>query len=361
MNWLNRNVNGTRRSAFTLIEALVVIFIIGVLIGLTIPAVQASRESARRMQCQNNLKQIALAMQMYAENNRQQLPVGSKGINFCTWNHFILPYMEASNLYSQLCFNAGLKYSDHGDFQGRVFDNRVPFIQTTGRLPYYSCPSDINAEQSLEDSVWFKYNYLACAGATALYPTNRKGWGGDGDQNAKRNWWIEKYTDVLGEVVHKGACFGVIRGGANDLEVNPPILRNYDLSTGGNVRLNAIKDGLTNTALISEGLQGFDDDCRGTTFRGTAAFFTAYCPPNSTEPDLTECGIETCVDAPSANLPCVQAETIATPFRLAARSRHRGGVNVALADGSVRFVSDSIDVATWRNLSSTNSKQAISF
>ncbi len=344
---------------FTLIELLVVIFIISVLIGLTIPAVQAAREASRRMQCLNNIRQIGLAMHQYADVNKQFLPVGSKGVNFCTWNHFILPFLEQGNLYALLSFNAGIKYSDFDKSAG--YDNRAPFTTQSGRLECFTCPSDGDVETKLEgsDSTWYKYNYLACAGATALYPTNRKGWDGEGPQTAKKNWWIDEYDDIHGKVTHKGACFGVIRGGANDYEVNPPVIRNYDLSTGGNVKLNSITDGLSNTMALAEGLQGFDDDCRGTTYRGTAAFFTAYCSPNAKEPDLLECGIISCVNVSYANLPCETAQYITTPFRYATRSRHLNGVNVALADGSARFINDSISLETWRNFSSTQSHEPV--
>lgn len=344
---------------FTLIELLVVIFIISVLIGLTIPAVQAAREASRRMQCLNNIRQIGLAMHQYADVNKQFLPVGSKGVNFCTWNHFILPFLEQGNLYALLSFNAGIKYSDFDKEAG--YDNRAPFTTQSGRLECFTCPSDGDVETKLEgsDSTWYKFNYLACAGATALYPTNRKGWDGEGPQTAKKNWWIDEYDDIHGKVTHKGACFGVIRGGANDYEVNPPVIRNYDLSTGGNVKLNSITDGLSNTMALAEGLQGFDDDCRGTTYRGTAAFFTAYCGPNAKEPDLLECGIISCVNVSYANLPCETAQYITTPFRYATRSRHLNGVNVALADGSARFINDSISLETWRNFSSTQSHEPV--
>ena len=344
---------------FTLIELLVVIFIISVLIGLAIPAVQAAREASRRMQCLNNLRQLGLALHNYADANKQFLPVGSKGVNYCTWNHFILPFIEEGNRYALLNFNAGVKYSDFDAAAG--YDNRAPFTTLTGRIPLFTCPSDGDVETSLEGSetTWYKYNYLACAGATALFPTNRKGWDGVGPQTAKKNWWIDEYDDILGAVTHKGACFGVIRGGKNDFEVTPPVIRNYDLATGGNVKLTSISDGLSNTMALSEGLQGFDNDCRGTTYRGAATFFTAYCGPNAKEPDLIECGIVACVNVPYANLPCETAQYLTTPFRFAARSRHLNGVNVAVADGSARFINDSIDAETWRNFSSTQSHQPV--
>jgi prepilin-type N-terminal cleavage/methylation domain-containing protein/prepilin-type processing-associated H-X9-DG protein len=345
---------------FTLIELLVVIAIIGMLIGLLLPAVQAARESGRRMQCLNNMKQLALAMHSYADSHSSQFPVGAKGVNFCTWNHFLLPFLEQTQRYEMLNFGAGLMYSDSGVFEGVKYDNKTPFSTALGRLEIYSCPSDMATEWTTSEGSWHKLNYVVCAGATALFPSNLKGWGGDGISYPAKHWWIGEYSSVEGKVTHKGACFGIIRGGPNDYSVDPPVLRNFDLTTGGNIKLAKISDGLSNTLLLSEGVQGFEDDCRGQTFRGLGAFFTAYCRPNSKNADIMEFRIGRCVDAPYANLPCEVNSVYGGPFRLAARSRHREGVNVALADGSARFVSDSVDAENWRNLSSTRSKRPTS-
>lgn len=348
-------------SGFTLVELMVVIAIVSVLIGLTLPAVQAAREAARRMECLNNMRQVALAMLSYADVNKSQLPVGAKGVNQCTWNHFLLPFLEQNNRYQSLDFGAGMSYTAVGEVDGKKFNNKAPFLAESGRLKCYTCPSDGETDWLSSEGTWPKLNYVVCAGATALFPTNLKGWGEDGYQTSKKHWWINVYMGDAGKVEHKGACFGVIRGGKNDFTVDPPIIRNYDVSTGGNIKLAEITDGLSNTLMVSESLQGFDDDARGVTFRGSGAFFTAYCGPNSPSQDLLETGIGSCVDVPYANLPCKADMSREEPFRLAARSRHRNGVNAALADGSARFFSDSIDINNWRNLSSTRDGQAVSF
>ena len=88
--------------AFTLVELLVVIAIIGILISLLLPAVQAAREAARRMQCTNNLKQLGLACHTHADANRGKLPAGARDWNFLTWVYFVLPYIEQTARYEQM-------------------------------------------------------------------------------------------------------------------------------------------------------------------------------------------------------------------------------------------------------------------
>ena len=99
-----------RRSGFTLVELLVVIAIIGILVALLLPAVQAAREAARRMQCANNVKQIGLAFQLYHDSFKQFPWAGRNFPNSCcnssirdywTWAYYILPYMEQQNLMDQ--------------------------------------------------------------------------------------------------------------------------------------------------------------------------------------------------------------------------------------------------------------------
>ena len=100
MQGIHKRLNG-----FTLVELLVVIAIIGILVGLLLPAVQAAREAARRMQCTNNLKQIGLAMHNYHDTYRS-FPIGhhfpgqGNGTGW-TWTYSILPFIEQSSLYGQ--------------------------------------------------------------------------------------------------------------------------------------------------------------------------------------------------------------------------------------------------------------------
>jgi prepilin-type processing-associated H-X9-DG protein len=125
-------------------------------------------------------------------------------------------------------------------------------------------------------------------------------------------------------------------------------LGDYDQAARPTVGFNALRDGLSSTMLLSEVIVGQGQDLRGFSWWGDAATFEAFSTPNSSFPDVIFSAYY-CINGPP-NPPCIAATT-ALPEIYAARSRHLGGVQVAMGDGSVRFVKDSIDVGTWRGLS----------
>ena len=120
-------------------------------------------------------------------------------------------------------------------------------------------------------------------------------------------------------------------------------------------RFRKITDGLSKTLLASETVQGRAGDLRGFTWWGWAAGFETQAPPNASEPDTMQY-TNACNPVPP-NPPCTAPSTLGNLFRAAARSRHEGGVNAAMLDGSVRFVPDSVDLAVWRAASTAKGKE----
>jgi prepilin-type N-terminal cleavage/methylation domain-containing protein/prepilin-type processing-associated H-X9-DG protein len=319
-----------RRQGFTLIELLVVIAIIAILIGLLLPAVQKVREAAARMACQNNLKQIALANMNYESTFGTFLPgVGKNGCCWGTWMIPILPYMEQDNLFKFYVNFGGL------DPLPRYTGGPNATVAST-RLKSFTCPSDTPQSWGR----WTKHNYVLNAGNTTFYQVALP---------------LGCTPGSAGCTPFLGAPFGWYANSnlVNDSPfpyTNPPT----DPSKGqmGQPRkIGDITDGTSNTMMASEALQGRGSDLRGFTWWGGAAGYTAYLPPNSTLPDVVTGGI--CVSTTSPLMPCVEPSTPSYPRLMGARSLHTAGLNVAMCDGSVHFISNGININVWRALSTS--------
>jgi prepilin-type N-terminal cleavage/methylation domain-containing protein/prepilin-type processing-associated H-X9-DG protein len=308
--------------AFTLVELLVVIAIIGVLVALLLPAVQAAREAGRRSQCLNNLKQLGLAMQNY-HGAKNKLPPGNRTAWYGTWQVYVLPYLELQQLSSLYAyhpdegefFDSNLEYFDEDLSHNPPVRNRQ-VIRT--RIPTLTCPSDepqidVGKEPGRAGTLGTFHNYVANYGNT-----NHIG----RDHLGPANPAYVKYSP------------------------GPFLGDDWHVKHSHVVKFKEITDGLSNTMLASETIQGRDGDLHGFTWWGWAAAFEAFAVPNSTEPDYMQNG-DSCNMLNVENPPCL-AQTAVNIMKAAARSRHVGGVNVAMCDGSVRFVSDSVDLSAWR-------------
>jgi prepilin-type processing-associated H-X9-DG protein len=303
-----------------LVELLVVIAIIGILVALLLPAVQAARESARRTQCVNKLKQIGLSLQIY-HGARNSFPVGVIGASrFANpqWPYFlhrILPYLEENSLYQVF------------DVDNRPGDwvQKWPDVLRQG-IPAFQCPSDM-ANLTHIDSVgngpYATSNYLGIFSGLS-----------DRDPD------IEAFAPALYSSLQQ------------QIKREQGAVFRFNIGT----RFKDITDGASHTMMVAEyltGVEGFEPGMiRGAFFthRAGCQFLYVTQTPNSSSPENFWKNVDGCGDPrnnrPELNLPCVAGGD--TVNFASSRSRHPGGVNVLLADGSVHFVADTIDLNLWR-------------
>src|SRR5262245_18774200 len=314
-----------KRRGFTLIELLVVIAIIAILIGLLLPAVQKVREAAARMRCQNNLKQLALAMHSYHDAN-QRLP--AKTGNSCcwgTWVILVMPYIEQDNMY-KLYQNFGGNDNVPNNFPAQVTATAPPYPRyggapnnaniTTKRLSVLTCSSD---KENSPISNITNHNYAVVSGNGTT-------------------------VGALGPGPAPVPTGFVAKAGMFDQTLTEFVISGTTVNRNNRkITLTNVTDGLSNTIMIGEVLQGQSTDLRGFLWWGDAASVSTYYPPNTTSPDSVS---QNCTNDPLAGLPCVVFDTT-NPRVHSVRSKHSGGANVALGDGSCRFVRNSINPTAW--------------
>ena len=275
-----------------------VIAIIGILIALLLPAVQAAREAARRTQCANKLKQLGLAVHLHHEQ-RGVLPTGvyfsmvDPRANNSAWSLYLLPFMEQQNLYDQVDWDTPF-----------VSDGNIAITSRT--LSIFQCPS-----------------------ATPVEPLEV----GGVPQEARGNY-----------VANNG--FGPMVEHNLDTQVEREAGAFYFNSK---LRWADFRDGTSHTALLSEICLQPGNELRGCTYSAEGSFYHHNHPPNSSTPDELRAGW--CINTPRA--PCIEAFASHKDRAviMSARSNHPGGVELLLGDGSVRFISEAIDLATWQALS----------
>jgi prepilin-type N-terminal cleavage/methylation domain-containing protein len=306
------------RRGFTLIELLVVIAIIAILIGLLLPAVQKAREAASRAQCANNLKQLALAVHDYLSANGKFPPdsiysYDPAGPNW-SWLAHILPEIEQTNLYTQ---------ANIGGSPPNNIDQSLPQIAT--RVKTFLCPSDPNAFSG-----------------PVSHPSN-----------------FDMFDPVLGPLTYEVTCYraniGSNWGGrppgsalwwgtdpqwCNPDPNNPNPATTYDGCANGNgviwennnpLTILNVTDGSSNTFMIGEAMTEKD-------------YQNSWCHMDN--------AIATCSYPPNAKNPLTGKDYPPDQWwnRYAFTSAHPGGVQFAMTDGSVQFITDSISLPLFRAL-----------
>ena len=371
-----------RRRAFTLIELLVVIAIIAVLIALLLPAVQSAREAARRIQCVNNLKQVGLAIHNYVSASNS-LPSGvvfnssvapcsgsgfGKSCQNTTWFVLTLPFIEGGNLFNT--FNFAIGSEGPMALTGYPYAYSVNSTVLTTHIGFFQCPSD--TEKTFDIASSTVGAVLSSAPKLSVTKGNYGvNWGNtDYGQGQRGDSWFASNPST-----HRPAPFGYNQGATGPLRAT----------------IASFTDGTSNTLLLSEMLQGANDDIRGllwTDFPGAHSFVTrlapngnvdfwagsAYVDPaggdtmdnlptyGTSEPGTSPANIangDLCDNQPGQNLPCFSQGKEGGSFA-ASRSRHPAGVNSLLADGSVRFFKNSINLSTWVALGSMAGGEVIS-
>lgn len=325
------------KAAFTLVELLVVITIIGILIALLLPAVQAARESARRSQCSNNLKQIGLAL-MNFESEHGTFPPGMMStqrfpdgyVNGYEWTYFlhlILPYIEMK------------AYADSigsPQFKTDLYNNNASWKAVDGvPLTVYLCPSDSLADNQFFLATTYRYsktNYLGM-------------FSGLNDADGAYSATNSMLTTTASQLV--------------------ATKRRAVFRYGSGTPIAEITDGTSNTIAVAEYLKGLQqDDSRGVFISHRAGLQTLFVTlgPNSTAADnlyFGWCPNKGVANDASSNLPCTPGsddENYASP-----RSRHPGGVNVVYCDGSVHFIGNNVDVTNvWQPLGWIADSKAVS-
>lgn len=351
-----RRFSSLRRSGFTLVELLVVIAIIGILVGLLLPAVQAAREAARRMQCSNNLKQLSLAL-LNHESARKAFPNGdiilswpltngvptptgtSRGAN---WFMQILPYIESGNILTAGTPSAsGPQTFDFnplpaGTWSYSYFDQlRTDINQGRGfviGLPFARCPS-------AQSPSWAR-DYFGVQGAKDRFWPNRINRGdlhNDGVLGTHRARKIGELTDGTSSTLVLGENFIAIVTGAI---VN---------TTANNLTTH------NNTPAAPEGYAPW-------WWGGGGGQFQEY-PGLCVNPTRHVLTLNSAINdptyffgGPNHNVLSGPKGAHSHPFS----SKHTGGAQFAYGDGHIEFVSQSIDILVYRNLGSMNGGEVVS-
>lgn len=332
------NIATRARAAFSLVELLVVIAIIGALTGLLLPAVQQARETSRRVECLNRLRQVAVAIHGY-ESAQQHLPPGSVArrytaqpntpYTFYRWSALAhaLPYMEQTATHASLDLDLPLYQADFS----------TPAANREGvrtLLPDFLCPSDRHERVS---PAFGPTNFAACAGSGA---------GGGTPYDSGGLFYINSATRMSD--ITDGASHTALLAECT-LGETPPPLTPRSAADPRLVYAFARAVPMTDASCEESALWNLSDPPNFAWANGEfrSALYNHYRPPNSRQYD--------CV---SAKLIGTLADQYSAYGWHTARSYHPSGVNLALADGSARFVVDDVESESWRAFATRAGEEA---
>ncbi len=330
------------RKAFTLVELLIVIAIIGVLVGLLLPAVQAARESARRSSCTNNLKQLGLAMHNF-EGSRKVFPpstmwngvLGDHTNGLSAWVR-ILPFLEETSL--------AVNFTSTSNEDQTLADGRP--VQSI-RVASFLCPSEMN------DMIRFKsdgsinsypMNYAANLGPWLVFDPADKG-APQGAFFPNSRLRAANFTDGLSHTVMAAEvkAWQPYYSGSTSATATIPNAAAEICALGGSAKMGPqLTDNKGHT-------EWGDGKCQ-------QSGFTATFPPN-TEVPCTYNGFSYDVDF--VGMKEGGSLTDPTYAAITSRSHHPGIVNAVMMDGSVRAIADDIDTMAWRTMSTRNGNEIL--
>ena len=305
-----------KQTGFTLVELLVVIAIIGILVGLLLPAVQAARESARRMQCSNHLKQIGLALHNY-ESAQKLIPAGWNSSTIST-HASLLPYMEQPALYETIDFSKAYSHAK----------NAIP---RAVNVPTFQCPSD---PQPYKPADLGGNNYRTNTGTGIVHGQPGKtigstNYGMPAPDGVFVSGKYLAFADVIDGLSTTAAFSEACKG-----DFNQTFSTKYDTFQPGTYPANADEAVSMCNAINTKNItfQGFSDVgaswLRG--YHSTSMYYHVNIP-----------------NGRSCMYPPGRIATTAT-------SEHQGGVQVLRCDGSISFVTENVDMALWRALGTRN-------
>jgi prepilin-type N-terminal cleavage/methylation domain-containing protein/prepilin-type processing-associated H-X9-DG protein len=322
---------------FTLVELLVVIAIIGVLVALLLPAVQAAREAARRTQCVNSSKQLALALQNYEsangavpENFRPSGRTFESDYVTIGWMQGVLPYIEQQTLFSRI-------------------DRKLPSLTGVNLeiartpIPALLCPSDSTNNGGLmtRRSDYHSFSNLRGFDGDSLAVTNYK-------VSSGSNWNWGDYPgnfSTAGKNAHDAngllKCNGLICSNS----FNEPPTPDPAVAEDNRTKYRQIEDGLSNTFAIGEAIPSF------------TAWNWWYCNNAS----MATCAVPLNTQTRNPPVDALLSSATQWAYTMSFNSAHPGGGNFAMCDGSVTFVTDEIDVGIYRTLATISGGEIASF